>query len=210
MPKGEPFNRLPVVLLIDDDMVSREVAATLMTMSEYIVYTAENGNAAVEMLGREGFAPDAILMDAQMPGLSGTALIAALRACTKTPIYAISGSNPPPEVVAAADGFLLKPFDLSAFRKLLAGEARNVAASALDANAPVIQAETLAQFRRLMPEAAVRQVLDAGFGSGAAHWSAGESYRPRRRGRGAPHRPRHQGGLRHGGRVASSPSGSAA
>jgi CheY-like chemotaxis protein/HPt (histidine-containing phosphotransfer) domain-containing protein len=158
MPKGEPFNRLPVVLLIDDDMVSREVAATLMTMSEYIVYTAENGNAAVEMLGREGFAPDAILMDAQMPGLSGTALIAALRACTKTPIYAISGSNPPPEVVAAADGFLLKPFDLSAFRKLLAGEARNVAASALDANAPVIQAETLAQFRRLMPEAAVRQV----------------------------------------------------
>ena len=45
-----------------------------------------------------------------MPGLSGTQLIAELRARSSARIYVVSGSNPPPEVAAAADGFLLKPF----------------------------------------------------------------------------------------------------
>ncbi len=43
---------LPSVLLIDDDMVSREVMATVLTMNGYPVHTAETGEAAVEMLRR--------------------------------------------------------------------------------------------------------------------------------------------------------------
>ena len=57
-------------------------------------------------------------MDAQMPGLSGTRLIAQLRARSQAALYAISGSNPPPDVLAAADGFLLKPFTAGDLRKL--------------------------------------------------------------------------------------------
>ena len=102
--------RLPVVLLIDDDLVSREVAATVLTMAGFTVHTAVDGNDALEMLAREVCRPGAILMDAQMPGLSGIKLIAELRSRTDARIYAISGSNAPPEVAGAADGFLLKPF----------------------------------------------------------------------------------------------------
>jgi CheY-like chemotaxis protein len=155
---------LPTLLLIDDDMVSREVAATVLTMSGYAVHTAVDGAGALEMLKGGQCVPDVILMDAQMPGLSGTKLIAKLRDSTKARVYAISGSNPSAEVIAAADGFLLKPFDGDALGKMLEdhstpdGPSRQ---SHLDPKDPVISPETLAQFRGMMPEAAVREIYDA-------------------------------------------------
>jgi CheY-like chemotaxis protein len=167
---------LPLVLLIDDDLVSREVTATVLTMSGYTVHTAEDGAAALVLLsvaeGRpqalrtEPLRPDVILMDSQMPGLSGTQLIAELRGRSPARIYVVSGSNPPPELTAAADGFLLKPFSPDAFRKLLEGGkfergASPVNTSDLVLNEPVISPEILAQFRKLMPETAVREVYQA-------------------------------------------------
>jgi len=153
--------QLPVVLLIDDDLVSREVTATVLTMNGFIVHTAVNGAASLKMLRNEGCRPGVILMDAQMPGISGTQLIAELRTRTKARIYAISGSNPPPEVAAAADGFLLKPFTADAIHKLLEGQTAEIASSMLDPNEPVVSAEVLAQLRKVMPEPAVRQIYSA-------------------------------------------------
>lgn len=166
MPERSALNRLPIVLLIDDDLVSREVTATLLTMNGYTVYTAEGGEAALEILaipsGRPGaVAPDAILMDAQMPGLSGPQLIAELRARSAARVYAISGSDPPPEVADAADGFLRKPFDADSLRALLEQRESESAPFLLDPNEPVVSAEVLAQLRKLMPETAVRQIYFA-------------------------------------------------
>jgi len=160
-------NDLPVVLLIDDDMVSREVTATLLIMTGYTVHTADSGTAALEMLGggtgkqgsvrnrKAAFQPEAILLDAQMPGLSGTRLIAKLRARTQARIYIISGSCPSGDLAAAADGFLLKPFDADSLRVLLKAEH---VVSQIDHSEAAISAATLAQFRKLMPESAVRQI----------------------------------------------------
>jgi CheY-like chemotaxis protein len=117
----DTHRKLPTLLLIDDDMVSREVAATVLTMSGYTVHTATGGALALEMRATQQCAPGVVLMDAQMPGISGTELIAALRGRTKAHIFALSGSNPPHEVMAAVDGFLLKPFDAEALEKLLEG-----------------------------------------------------------------------------------------
>jgi CheY-like chemotaxis protein len=152
---------LPVVLLIDDDLVSREVTATLLTMSGYYVHTAENGAVALEMLAAAKCLPGVILMDALMPGLSGMQLIAELRARSKARIYAISGSKPLPEVIAAADGLLLKPFDAQALQKLFGGQKSESVFSLLDHNQPVVSAEILAQLRKMMPEPAVRQIYAA-------------------------------------------------
>lgn len=150
------------VLLIDDDLVSREVTATVLTMNGYTVQTADHGPGALEVLASGAFLPDVILMDAQMPGLSGTALIAELRANSRGRIIAVSGSNPPAEVAAAADGFLLKPLDVEALRKLLEGRAAQPALPAsLGPDAPVISPETLAQLRVLMPERGVREIFQA-------------------------------------------------
>jgi CheY-like chemotaxis protein len=152
---------LPTVLLIDDDLVSREVMATVLTMSGYTVHTAADGSASVDLLAAGECVPDVILMDAQMPGLSGTELIAQLRTRTHATVYAISGSHPPDDVVAASDGFLLKPFGANALNRLLAEHAAQsnpADAPSLAADEPVVNKETLAQLRAIMPESAVREI----------------------------------------------------
>ena len=153
--------QLPVILLIDDDLVSREVAATVLTMSGFTVHTAESGDAALKMLANEAFRPGVILMDAQMPGLSGKKLIAALRGRTKARIFTISGSDTTHDVADAADGFLLKPFNVEGLSKLLEGYQPDAAPTLLDPNEPVVSTQVLAQLRKVMPESAVRQIYSA-------------------------------------------------
>jgi len=154
---------LPTVLLIDDDMVSREVIATVLTLSGYAVQTAADGAAALELLAAEKCVPKVMLVDAQMPGLSGTRLIAELRSRGKAAIVAISASKVPDDVVAACDGFLLKPFSPDALRKLLKETQANAlpAAQSLETGRPAVNPETLAQLRAMMPEASVREIYAA-------------------------------------------------
>ena len=152
----------PIVLLIDDDIVSREVMATVLTMSDYSVHTAEDGQAALDLLDAGECVPGLILMDAQMPGLSGAELMKQLRARSQARIFAISASRPPEEVVAVADGFLLKPFGAEALRALLEKqEPSPVAETVQDQAAPVVSDATLAQLRALMPAAAVGEIYAA-------------------------------------------------
>jgi len=152
---------LPVVLLIDDDLVSREVAATVLTMNGFTVHTAESGDLSLEMLVKKTVRPGVVLVDAQMPGLSGAQLIAELRKRTKARIFVISGSNAAPTVAKGADGFLLKPFTAEGLNKLREGYQPEEAPSLLDPNEPMVSTEVLAQLRRVMPEPAVRQIYSA-------------------------------------------------
>ena len=155
---------LPAVLLIDDDMVSREVMATMMTMSGYAVYTASDGAAAVVMLAGGECSPGVILMDVQMPGLAGLPLIRQLRARSSARLYLISASDTPKEVLDAADGFILKPFPPETLTQLLEeqeAKARPPAVAGLDPQETVVNPETLTQLREMMPEAAVRQIFEA-------------------------------------------------
>jgi len=161
--------KLPSLLLIDDDLVSREVTATVLTMNGFLVTTAEDGPSALHLLGSRGstgdvIRPDVILMDAQMPGLSGIGLIKELRALTKARIIAISGSYPADEIGAAVDGFLLKPFSVNALEKMLDGSVKastSGTGSRLDLNEPVISLDTLAQFRGMMSDSAVNEIYVA-------------------------------------------------
>lgn len=150
-----------MVLLIDDDLVSREVMATVLTMSGYTVHTAVDGAASLTMLACGDFRPGVILMDAQMPGLSGSELIAKLRSSSSARIYVVSGSKPPEELTAAADGLLIKPFTPEQLHNLLDAPKSPPSLTLLDPGDPVVSNEILAQFRKLMPEAAVRQIYAA-------------------------------------------------
>ncbi len=152
------------VLLVDDDLVSREVTATVLTMNGFTVHTADNGNSALASVATGEVAPDVILMDAQMPGLSGTALISALRGRSRARIIAVSGSPPPAEISAAADGALLKPLEIAALRRLLEDRSalqEAMQSAAAGAEAPVVSVETLAKLRQLMPESSLREIYRA-------------------------------------------------
>ncbi|MGO9337686.1 MAG: response regulator [Terracidiphilus sp.] len=155
---------LPTVLLIDDDMVSREVMATLLTMSGYPVHTATDGTQALTLLAAKSCVPGIILMDIQMPGLSGIELIEQLRANSKARLYVISASSTSEEIVAAADGFLLKPFPPEALTRLIGeheAQSRPPVVPGLDPAETVVNRETLTQLREMMPDKAVRQIFEA-------------------------------------------------
>lgn len=152
---------LPTVLLIDDDVVSREVIATVLTLSGYMLHTAADGAESIRMLDMGTCVPEVILVDVQMEGLNGVKLIEELRTRSKASIYAISGSTPPDDLKSATDGFLLKPFGPDALQSLLAKHARITEDAGTAAQEPVVSAETLAQFRQMMPEPVVRQVYTA-------------------------------------------------
>jgi CheY-like chemotaxis protein len=170
MPGSSVESKPLTILLIDDDQVSREVMAALLTSDGYSVRTAVDGAAALEMLDATGFKPDAILVDARMPGMEETPLISELRDRSKAKIILVSGSNPPGNIAAAADGFLLKPFAAGAVTALLKQQSAPVCEPAeipaeIQAeipaeiiDTPVISAETLASLRALMPEPAVREI----------------------------------------------------
>lgn len=155
-----PGHRLPTVLLVDDDMVSREVMATVLSLSGYTVYTAAEGAEAVGLLDAKTCEPEVILMDTQMPGLNGCDLIRELRARSQAVIYAISGSHAPNAVLEGADGFLMKPIGPEALQKVLREHAVHEA-EALVADAPIVKEETLQQLRAIMPDKAVREIFDA-------------------------------------------------
>jgi CheY-like chemotaxis protein len=151
---------LPTVFLIDDDLISREVIATVLTLHGHLVHTAETGDGALEMLGARTVTPGVVLMDAQLPGLKGTELIGKLREGCDAEIILISGSQPAQELVAAADGFLLKPFGPEDLAREI-GNHRPKAKAVIDDADPVINPETLAQFRQLMTEATIREIYAA-------------------------------------------------
>jgi two-component system sensor histidine kinase/response regulator len=128
------------------------------------VHTADDGTAAVDYIAGKNVAPDVILMDAQMPGLHGTALIAELRSRSRARIIAVSGSAPPAEVSAAADGWLLKPLEIAALRQILDGRSallETASSPAGDGEPPMVSAEVLAKLRHLMPESSVREIYKA-------------------------------------------------
>lgn len=156
----EEGRRLPTVLIIDDDMVSREVMATVLTMSGYTVNTAAGGAEALATLDAHTCAPEVILMDTQMPGVSGADLIQQLRLRSRAVIYAMSGSHAPASVVDGADGFLMKPFGPEALQRVLEQHMQEIQAVPADGEA-VVNPDVLAQWRALMPDKSVRDIYAA-------------------------------------------------
>lgn len=155
-------HELPTILLIDDDLVSREVIATVLTLHGHMVHSAEDGSQALQMLETGEVVPGLVLLDTQLPGISGSDLIAGLRKLGQDEIILISGSMPSDELIAAADGFLLKPFTPEDLQKLVSQhQPKSDQPKSAEAQELVINPATLAQFRQLMTESTVREIYTA-------------------------------------------------
>jgi CheY-like chemotaxis protein/HPt (histidine-containing phosphotransfer) domain-containing protein len=119
------------VLVVDDDPMSLDLLRVLLQAEGYAVECAESGEAALTQLLHSDTAPGLVLVDAQMPGLTGAQLAGKLRrACTPaTLLLAMSASRPPEQVIARFDGFLLKPFKMKDVAAALA--ARGIPSGAI-------------------------------------------------------------------------------
>jgi DNA-binding response OmpR family regulator len=107
----------PIILVVDDDLPILALMRTLLREFGFEAVTAESGEQAIaEARARR---PAAVLIDRNMPGMSGDELIRALRGepgFDALPILIISGQSVSPAELATlgADGAILKPFDITA------------------------------------------------------------------------------------------------
>ncbi len=100
------------VLLVEDDVVSREQVAHMLERMVGTVHTAESGPEGLEVFQAE--APDIVITDIVIPGMDGLELARALRELDfDVPIFVITGVGEPELLVKAVeqqiDTLLLKP-----------------------------------------------------------------------------------------------------
>jgi DNA-binding response OmpR family regulator len=125
--------RLPLrLLVVDDDALSRDLLALLLTREGYAVDVLDSGDAAFATLSRRHMTvPDAVLADLQMPGTSGSELAHKLRqACGHiTRLIAMSASDPRANALDGFDAFLRKPFTMEVLATALTANAASTSAS---------------------------------------------------------------------------------
>jgi CheY-like chemotaxis protein len=110
------------VLLVDDDAVSLELMALMLAHEGHQVLRANDAGAALDLLSSDQAGrPDVLLVDLQMPGVSGGQLAEKVRALgSPGPLmFAMSASEVQRQQLLAFDGFLLKPLAMGDLRRAL-------------------------------------------------------------------------------------------
>ena len=116
------------VLLAEDNRVNQRVITTMLERLGCRVHVASNGREAVEQVDAEAI--DLVLMDVQMPEMSGLEATEALRENGKTlPIVALTANAMASDreacLAAGMDDFLTKPMRFDVLREALSRWARN-------------------------------------------------------------------------------------
>lgn len=120
----------PWILLVEDDPAMREGLRECLELEGYAVEAAANGEQAVAALETPlrftlegGERPAMILLDLLMPVMSGWQLLERLRDDRRlkgVPVVLISAALQGGPPIPAADGYLLKPFEVAELLKLVA------------------------------------------------------------------------------------------
>ena len=100
------------VLVADDDADLRDLIAFTLTQSGYLVLKAGDGPSAVRRFEEES--PDLVVLDINMPGLSGFQVCEAIRERSRIPVMMLTVRGEEEDLVRAlglgADDYLTKPF----------------------------------------------------------------------------------------------------
>lgn len=109
-----PTTRKPLVLIVEDQLDSRELWAEYLTYAGFSVATAINGHEAVRLA--EMLRPDLVLMDIRLPGMDGLEATGDLKRdpqLAHIPVVAIT-ADPSYDMeercrAAGCDAFIAKP-----------------------------------------------------------------------------------------------------
>jgi two-component system KDP operon response regulator KdpE len=103
------------ILVVDDEPQIRRVMRTSLIAEGYQVSDARTGADALELLRLEKF--DLVLLDVNMPGISGLETCREIRQGSDLPILMVSVRSSEHDKVraldAGADGYITKPFSVS-------------------------------------------------------------------------------------------------
>lgn len=111
-----------VILVVEDDLPSLELACYLLEHEGHRVHRAENGRRGLEAATTLGHSLDLILSDIQMPDLDGYQFLAELRLSpllASKPVIAITAFSmrgDEQKILASGfDGYISKPIDPELF-----------------------------------------------------------------------------------------------
>ena len=105
----------PVILVVDDDGPILALMRNLLKEFGFQAVTAETGSEAIDVARQQR--PALVLLDKNMPGMTGDQVIRSLRGepgFNNLPILILSGERLSPDDLAllGADGAVQKPFDV--------------------------------------------------------------------------------------------------
>ena len=102
------------VLILDDEAQIRRVLRTTLVASGFVVREARSGEEALEMIREE--MPDLLIIDINLPGMSGFEVCHEIRESCDVPIIMLSVRNNERDKVRAldsgADDYVVKPFGI--------------------------------------------------------------------------------------------------
>lgn len=116
------------VLLVEDNELNQEIAATILREEGFAVDVAEDGFAALERLQDSEASYDVILMDVQMPGMSGYEATRKIRALTDPrkagiPIIAMTANafeeDRRAALEAGMNGYVSKPIETEKLMEMI-------------------------------------------------------------------------------------------
>jgi CheY-like chemotaxis protein len=112
------------ILIVEDSALNRKLVTTILQFYGYNLLIAMDGEDAIEIATREQ--PDLILMDMQLPKISGYDATQTLKSQPETadiPIVALTAHAMEDEreraMTARCDGYITKPIDTRAFPGLV-------------------------------------------------------------------------------------------
>lgn len=102
------------ILVVDDDKNTRLLLKAVLEAERYTVFTAENGEAALEVMDREHI--DLVVLDIMMPKMDGYRFTEVLRENDNTlPILMVSAKHMPEDrrrgFIVGTDDYMTKPID---------------------------------------------------------------------------------------------------
>jgi DNA-binding response OmpR family regulator len=102
------LNRKKTLLLVDDDRKQLAARKLILELSGYEVFTAGDARRGMQLFESE--APDAVVLDYEMPVINGGMLARTIRrADDAVPIVMLSGSvSVPSSALTAVDSFIPK------------------------------------------------------------------------------------------------------
>jgi CheY-like chemotaxis protein len=148
------------LLLAEDNLVNQKVAVAMLSSAGYRVDTVTTGAAAVQAAAVQAAAEqhyDAILMDCQMPELSGFEATAAIRAqegsARHTPIIAMTAGARREDrercLAAGMDSYVAKPVSKDALLALVARTMKNRPTMVALPDRPVLDAKIIDRLEKL-------------------------------------------------------------
>jgi len=119
---------MATILIIEDDEKSRRLLCDVLSFHGFAILQTDRGEEGVEMLASTEV--DVVLMDIQLPGISGFEALARIRAsdcCRKTKVVAVTASVMDTDrrriLEAGFDGYFPKPVNI----RELVGTVRDMA-----------------------------------------------------------------------------------